>query len=358
MKIEQMKPSINARERKAVMDYLESDGWLTEYKKTREFEQKIAEYTKSKYCSVLCNGTVTLMTALMACDVKPGDEVLVPDYTMIATANAVSMVGAKPVFVDVERETLCMTDIEDKITKKTKAVMLVSINGRYPFVLPDILESCHHHDIVIIEDSAQSLGSFHYNKHVGTYGDIGSFSFSMPKIVTTGQGGALVMGNKKMKKSVDMIKNFGRRTSGVDTCSSFGLNFKFTDLQAVIGIEQMEKLEWRVERKREIYKLYRDLLEGTPGIDFIDTDLSQTTPWMNDILVTNRSRIVPLLQKNGIGVRPFYPAVHTQAPYKLVNGKFPNSIWVSRRGLWLPSAVSLSNEEIGYVCQTIRKVMK
>jgi len=358
VKIEQMKPSINSREKKAVFQYMHSDGWLTEHKVTRELEKKIAKYVGTKYCSMLCNGTVTLYTALMIHGVKPGDTVVVPDYTMIATANAVTATGAKPVFVDVERDTLCMDIVDERILSKAKALMLVSINGRYPHVLPDILESCHHYGVSVIEDAAQSLGSFHYNKHVGTYGEIGSFSFSMPKIISAGNGGCLVTNDKKIYDKVNMFKNFGRKKSGVDKSVCFGLNFKYNDILATILIEQMKKLDWRVDRKREIYKLYRDLLDGTPGIEFIDTDLSQTTPWMNDILVKNRSKVIPELIKRGIGCRPFYPALHTQAPYKSVKGTFQNSTWISNRGLWLPSAVSLSDEEVEYTCRCVRSVMK
>src|SRR3989338_5154722 len=191
--IPQMEPWFDEKEADAVYTYMKSGGWLTEFKKTREFEKSIAEYAKVKYCSVVANGTVSLSAALLAVDVQPGDEVIVPDYTMVATPNAVELIGAKAVFVDIEKDSLCM-DIEmfkSAITKKTKAVIFVSINGRYPKKIEEVVVFCKKNKLWLIEDAAQSLGSWYKNRHVGTLGDIGSLSFSAPKIISTGQGGAL-----------------------------------------------------------------------------------------------------------------------------------------------------------------------
>lgn len=358
-RINQMEPWIGEEEKRAVMEYLDSGGWLTEYKKTREFEQLIADYVGSKYVSVVNNGTVSLAIAIMALGIKNGEEVIVPDYTMIASANAVILAGAKPVLVDIDRTNLCL-DLDlvvDAITSKTKAIILVTVNGRYP-EMGKFVKFADDHNLYLIEDAAQSLGSRYNGKHLGTFCDVGSFSFSAPKVITTGQGGALVTDNEEFYHKILKIKDFGRAQSGVDHHENMGYNFKFTDLQAVIGIEQMKKLDWRVKRKKEMYKLYRDLLEGIEGIEFIDTELEDTSPWFIDVLVEEgqkeRDKLASFLDKKGIGTRPFYPAIHTQPPYSWVKGDFKNAEYVSKRGLWLPSASFLSEEDIEYICQNIK----
>ena len=358
-----MEPWIGEEEKRAVMEYLDSGGWLTEFKTTRDFEQMIADYVGSKYTLVINNGTVSLAIALMALGIKGEDEVIVPDYTMIASANAVVLAGAKPVLADINRANLCLDlDLVEKaITPKTKAIMLVTINGRYP-EMEKFVEFANDHGLSLIEDAAQSLGSRYNGKHLGTFGDVGSFSFSAPKVITTGQGGALVTDNEEIYHEILMIKDFGRPNGGVDYHEVMGYNFKFTDLQAVIGIEQMKKLDWRVKRKKEMYKLYKDLLEDIEGIEFIDTNLKDTSPWFIDILVREgkeeRDKLAPFLEERGIGTRPFYPAIHTQPPYSWVEGDFKNSEYVSERGLWLPSASFLSDEDIERICKEIKNYFK
>ncbi len=357
-KINQMEPWIDAKEQKAMAEYLKSGAWLTEFKKTMEFERRIADYTGSKYCVVVNNGTVSLAVALMAMGIGPKDEVIVPDYTMIASATAITLAGAKPVFVDINTKNLCLDfDLTKKaITKKTKAIMLVSINGRCPEV-GKFAKLAKEKSIFLIEDAAQSLGSKHHGKYLGTFGDIGSFSFSYPKIITTGQGGALVTDDKDLYQKVLKIKDFGREKSGVDYHEVMGYNFKFTDLQAVIGVEQMKKLAWRVDRKKKMAQLYEKLLKGVKEIECVKTNFISTAPWFIDILVPKdkRAELMAFLAENNVGTRPFYPAIHTQPPYAWVKGKFKNSDEISARGLWLPSSSFLTNKDIEHICGLIVK---
>ncbi len=235
--VHQMEPWIDENEVRHMSEYLQSGGWLTEFKKTREFEEMLERYTGSKHCVVVTNGTVSMAVAYWAKGIGAGDEVLVPNFTMVATPNAVRLVNATPVLVDVEAETLCM-DIEAaqrSLTPKTKAVALVSLNGR----APDMMrwrEFCDEHHLFFLEDAAQSLGSFQNGRHLGTYGDVGSFSFSAPKIITTGQGGALITDDDDLAAAIRKIKDFGRERGGIDWHDMMGYNFKFTDIQAVIGI--------------------------------------------------------------------------------------------------------------------------
>jgi len=354
--INQIEPSFDESEKKALIEYMDSDGWLTEHKKTEELEKRISEYTGSKYCVLVCNGTIALTTALLVHDIS--HEVLVPDYTMFASATSVELAGAVPKFVDIERETCCidLNEIKKQYILDIQAIMLVSINGRYPSNVEEIIEFCHDRNILVIEDAAQSLGSFYKNKHIGRYGDIGCFSFSVPKIITTGSGGCLITDDKEVYEKIKMLKNFGRKKSGIDNHEIIGYNFKFTDIQAVIGIEQMKKLPWRVKRKKEIYKLFMDHLSCVDDIEWINTNLKETTPWMIDILIENRDKLSEYLRKKEIGTRPFHPAIHTQNPYYFKYGrKYPISSYISEHGLWLPSSTILTDENIEYICDTITK---
>jgi len=358
-KILQMEPWFGEEEKKALASYMDSGGWLTEFKKTQEFEEMIASYVGSKYACVVTNGTISLFIALLALGVGKGDEVLVPNLTMIASANAVILAGSKPILVDINSKNLCMdlSSAQKSLTAKTKAMMYVSLNGRSDD-MDEVVSFCKKNNLYLVEDAAQSLGCRFKGKHLGTFGDIGSFSFSTPKVITTGQGGALVTDNEKLIDRVRKIKDFGREKSGVDKHITLGYNFKFTDLQAVIGIEQMKKLAPRVERKKEMFTLYKNELSNVAGIDFIETNLIDTSPWFIDILAEKKDKLTQYLIEKGIGSRTFYPPIHTQAPYKdwpeYKNAKFPVSEKISSLGLWLPSSTFLSDSDIINVCKAIK----
>ncbi len=351
-----MEPWFDEKEADALLAYMKSGGWVTEFEKTREFERAIAGYTGAKYCSVVNNGTVSLVLALIACGVGPGDEVVVPDYTMVASANAVKLAGAEVVFADVEPETFCLDFgcLKLATTKHTKAVVLVSINGRYPKTLEQTLAFCREQGIEVIEDAAQSLGSFHNGKHAGTLGDVGCFSFSSPKIISTGQGGAVVTNNESVYQRILKLRDFGREKPGADHYLTMGWNFKFTDIQAVIGIEQMKKLPWRVEKKKKIYAQYQKFLQGVRGVSFLETDLQEVSPWFIDPLVEKREELMVFLKKEGVGSRPFYPALHAEPVYGR-SGSFSVTEMIASRGLWLPSSSKLSDEEISDVCKAVKQ---
>jgi len=351
--IPQAEPSYGKEEIQAVVDYMNSGGWLMEFKKTREFEELISQFTRAKYCSVVCNGTVSLFIALRALDIGPQDEVIVPDITMAATPNAVILAGAKPVFVDIEKNSLCLDvgKVSEAVNSKTKAVMHVSLNGRAGD-LAGLKQLCERENIYLLEDAAQSLGSFYQGKHLGTLGIIGSFSFSAPKIITTGQGGALVTNDLALFEKIKRLKDFGRLQGGADFYEEMGWNFKFTDLQAVIGIQQTKRLQKRMACKKEMYSLYKELLSKVETVKFIETNLEETTPWFMDILVPERDKLIVYLKEKGIGSRPIYPALHSQPAYK-EKGSYSVAEKIAEEALWLPSSVTLTNEQIEYICKQI-----
>ncbi len=352
----QMKPWYGIEETQAISNYLSSDPWITEFKKTSEFEELLAKYLNVKHCIAVSNGTISLTLAALALGIGFGDEVLVPNYTMIATPNSVKMIGANPIFVDVEPETLCIDFelIRQAITPKTKAIILVLANGRYPKTdIDNYVKFANANNLFLIEDAAQSIGSYYKNgKHQGTVGDVGSLSFSSPKIISTGQGGAVITNSDEIANKIRKLKDFGREKGMLDIHNSIGYNFKITDLQAVIGIEQVKKIPYRVKRKKEIIRRYQDNLKLCKEIKFFNADYNLTTPWFIDCLVENRDGLVAYLKDKKIETRLMYPPINLQEAYKSP-GRFVNSEFVGKNGLWLPSFTQISNEEIDFVSQAI-----
>jgi len=361
--INQIEPVFGKEEINAGIRYLKSMGsgeaWMTEFQKTRDFEEAIAKFLHVKHCSVVANGTVAITLALASVGIKEGKEIIVPDYTFIASATAGEMLGARIVFCDVEKETLCIDfeDMKKKVTDKTKAIILVSMNARYPSKLKEILDYCDNMGIWVIEDSAQSLGSKAHGKYLGTFGDIGCFSFSMPKIISTGQGGACVTNNRELYERMKKIRNFGRETGNSDNFVCKGWNFKTTDIQSVIGIEQLKKLKSRVQKKKEMAMLYSKLLRKIPYIDLIPINFNDTAICSFDILVKDnveRNSLMIHLKIDGIETRPFYPPLHSCPAYGQI-GNFPVTKEICSRGLWLPSSVNLTEKQIRHIVSKIRE---
>jgi perosamine synthetase len=357
MKINQIEPFISENESKALSSYLSSGGWLTEFKKTKEFEKKIANYVGAKHSVIVPSGTTALYLSLLSIGIGPGDFVAVPNYTMIASINAIKWTGAEPIICDVDPYNLCL-DLNSLAPhlNKLKAIIYVQINGRSGD-MREVVDFCNNNNLLLIEDSAQAMGSCFKNKFFGTFGDLGVYSLTPHKIITTGQGGVIVTNNSSYYSKVCSLKDFSRIKPGVDIHNNIGYNFKFTDLQSVVGIEQMNTIEFRVNKKRKIYNDYFSNLKSIDQIEFFDTDLSQVTPWAIDIVLKSkkiRDGLADFLGKKSVGTRVFYPALNSQKPYaEYKKGSFPVSESISERGLWLPSSIGLSNIEIDFVCENI-----
>lgn len=358
--IPQYEPSFDDKESKALAKYMESGNWLTEFKETEKFENMLKDFIGSKHAFMVNNGTISLSLALLASGVKAGDNVLVPSLSMIATANAVRFIGANPIFVDIRDNCLNMSVTEAlKILNHVdiKAVIYVTFNGRWGNnEIWKLIDYCKNKNIKFIEDSAQGLGSFSYEgHHVGERADIMSISFSMPKIITCGQGGCLLTNNDELALNIKRLKDFGRENGGNDVHDYFGINSKITDLQAVVGIEQFKKLRYRILRKKEIYRLYSNSLKGVGDIKFIPTDLNYTTPWFVDIFTEKRNKLQVFLSGKNIGTRIVYPPMYSQKIYEGSTGKLPVTEEYSHKGLWLPCSFSLRDDEILWICDKIKE---
>lgn len=353
--IYQVEPYITENEVEAVTDYLRSGGWLTEYKRTEQFENMIAEYLGVKHVVVLTNGTVGLYLALLALGINSTDSVIVPDYTMIASPNAVMWTGAEVALSDIEPDTLCLDLNKVVLKENTRALMYVPMNGRSGN-MDEVVKFCTEHDIFLIEDACQAFASKWNDTYLGTFGDVGVFSFSPHKIITTGQGGAIVTNSDDIYEKVKKLKDFYRIKPGVDIHTGIGYNFKFTDLQSVIGIEQLKIIDYRVQRKKETYKTYMKALANVDYIKFLPIDLEEQVPWFVDVVLdTSREELISYLKAHGIGSRPFYPPIHTQDPYQQCEGDFQVTSDIAPRGLWLPSSIGLKPEEIDHILRATQK---
>jgi perosamine synthetase len=334
--IHQIEPRIGNAEVKAVTDYLQSGGWLTEHTKTREFEEALADFLGVKHCILTTSGTTALYLAYYNLKIPIGREssyrrvILVPDLTMIATASAVLSCTHEVMLSDIDKDTLCL-DL-------------------------DYLESILPHEIMAVA----YVSLKHKGKYLGTYGDIGCFSLTPHKIITTGQGGFVVTDSDELNCDIRKLKDFGRVKPGVDEFDTFGMNFKYTDLQAVIGLAQLESISWRIQVKRDMYAIYYNLLGDIPESDLYMFPLGEeTVPWFVDIYTPHRDKIARALSENEIGARPLYPPLHEQFPYKyqVDPGRGYNvTKEYSSKGLWLPSSLTLTQEDIIKICDVIKEV--
>jgi perosamine synthetase len=326
-KIVQSRPKFGEEEARALSEYTSGDVFYTEFRETTKLENFIKQKMNVKYCSMVTSGTAAIICALLGCNIKAGDEVILPAYTMIATLNAVKIVGATPTIIDVNRDTatIDLEHVKMAVTPNTKAVIHVSLNNR-DSGLKEISSYCRENSIFLIEDAAQSVGCSPY----GTVGDVGCFSLSTPKIISTGQGGFVVTNNEDIAKNVHMIKNFGRISGGVEKYETFGLNFKFTDLQAVVGLEQFKKLDDRVNRYKEIALEYNK---------YIQIEKFTSFPWFVDYYTKERSSLKEFLNKHGVETRECYPCL----------SDLPNSRYISENGLFLPTHMELTNCHIKYI---------
>jgi len=362
--IEQIKPLITNRCIELATEYLHSEGWIVEYKKTREFESKIEDFLGVQHCILTTSGTTALALACMAMFSRRDyrSEILVPNFTMIGTAHAITLASSLSKnsscfirLVDVGTD-LCL-DIDSLFTiNNVKGVIYVSINGRASS-LHRVRDLCKVNRWFLIEDACQAFGSKFDGRYLGTFGDVGCFSLSPQKIISTGQGGIVVTNDTFTATKIRKLKDQGRIKPGVDKFDSMGFNFKYTDLQAVLGLEQLRMIDWRIERKKHIYAKYLELLGNVPGVRMIRSSPG-FVPWYVDIFSKDRDSIVKALEDNYIGCKEVYPPLHRQYPFcegfeGYTDRKFPVTVTISKEGLWLPSHLELEDSEIEFICSIV-----
>jgi len=353
-------PVIGANEKDIILQVLD-DNYPNEGAPATEFESIIAERVGSKHAVAVTSGTSAMFLSLKACGIGPGDEVIVPDLTFIATANAVDMCGATPVLVDIDKNSLNIDPkyLEKVITNKTKAIMPVHVTGRSAN-MSAIIDIAEKYNLFVIEDAAEAFMSKSNGKCLGTFGITGCFSFSPNKIITTGQGGIIVTDDDEIHYRLRELKDQGRPvrgTGGDDIHHSRGYNFKFTNLQAALGLGQLSYLDERMERLKRTHEVYAENLQGIDAIHVLAFNVHEgELPLWTDVLVENRDEFVDYLQAKNIDCRKFWHPLHTQEPYKSSNRTFPVASALAPKALWLPSAFTLNDEDIIYIINMIRKL--
>jgi len=377
MNVPQFMPFIDNEEYLAIKDCFDNN-WVTEGPKAKEFNKKICEIIGVKYGVFAPNGTLALYLALKSLEVGPGDEVIVPDFTFIASANAVEMVGATPVFVDITDELqINILECERVLSPKTKAIMPVHIYG-FTSNMDEVMSFSYKNNLLVIEDAAQALGIQWKNKPCGSFGDVSAFSFFADKTLTTGEGGFIATNSDKLFNKLQYLRNQGRLTSGTFIHPEIGYNFRMTDIQMAIGLTQLKKMSTIITKKQAIHNLYCDLLKDVEEIKIINPN-PNIDPYIpfRVVLMTKyqkSSGLMEYMRDNNIEPRTFFYPLHLQPSYAKMGNQcskveqcfcekgeynkcktFPKSIHAYEHGICLPSFAALKKEQVVYVCETIKK---
>jgi perosamine synthetase len=350
-------PELGGEELSLLREVLDSN-FLNDGEFTTRFERELSELLGARHVVTVTSGTAALYLALAALEIGPGDEVIVPDVTFIATANAVCMTGATPVLVDVDPQSLNILPqgIEEAITPRTRGIIPVHISGR-GVDLDAIGKIAKVNDLVLIEDAAEALMSRRNGRCLGTIGAAGIVSFSPNKTITTGQGGAVLTDDERLHTRLRELKDQGRPqrgTASADVHPSVGYNFKFTNLQAAVGLAQLARLPQRVEGIRDLYRAYREGLEGVEEVRLLPFADEEVPQWV-DAIVEDREELFAHLAERNIHCRRYWYPLHTQPPYRRPDELFPNSSRLIPEALWLPSAFSLTADDAAEVCRQIRE---
>jgi perosamine synthetase len=355
-------PALVGREREYVLDCIDST-WISSTGEYLErFEAAFAEFCGVRHAVSCCNGTVAVHLALLAHDVGPGDEVIVPTLTYVASANPIAYCGATPVFVDAEPRTWNMDPelVADAITPRTRGIVVVHLYG-HPVDMDPILELAERHGLWIIEDAAEAHGARYRGRLAGSMGSLGTFSFYGNKIITSGEGGMVVCDDDRMAALVRQLHGQGQDPRRRYWFPVIGFNYRMTNIEAAIGLAQLECIDWHLARRREIAGWYREHLGNEEGIE-----LSPNAPWaesafwiacavLSESRFGTRDRVMASLADAGIETRPFFYPLHTLPMYRDASAAraFPVAEDLARRGLNLPSSATLERADVAYVCERL-----
>ena len=360
-------PSFCGNEKKYVNDCMES-GWISSAGKyVQLFEEKFAEFCEVKHAIACCNGTTALHLALLALDLKAGDEVIVPTLTYIATANAVSYCGAVPVFVDSESETWNLDPVEvlAKITPRTKGIIAVHLYG-HPAKMGLLREIANHHNLFLLEDAAEAHGALYQGQKVGSIGDMAAFSFYANKIISTGEGGMVVTNDDSLAQQARLL-----RGQGVDPNRRYwhpiiGYNYRMMNLPAAIGLAQVEQVETLIEKREKLAEIYHNELGSVKNISWQSQQpWAKHVYWMMNVILEGdkwktRDEIMKVLDEKGIETRPVFYPVHSLPPYlkSCSDESFPIAEHLARNGISLPTWIGLKDTDIKFICESLQECQK
>jgi perosamine synthetase len=331
------------------------------------FEKGFAQFCGVQHAIATNNGTTALHVALLALGIGPGDEVIVPTLTFVASANAVMYCGATPVFVDIEAATwnLDLNRLEAAITPRTKAIMVVHLFG-HPVDMDPVMEIAARHRLSVIEDAAEAHGAAYKGRVVGGIGHLATFSFYGNKIITTGEGGMVTTNDPTLARKVMMLKGQGQDFEKRYWFPIIGYNYRMTNIQAALGLAQLEQIEWHLGRRRENGRWYRDAFSAHPQFALqVEQPWAKSAYWINsvvlpDALPISRDEVMSRLNTLGIETRPFFYPMHILPMYAGLIGeqRFPVADSIAARGMNLPSSGNLTRDDVDYVVQAIVDVCK
>jgi perosamine synthetase len=345
-------------------------GWISsDGRFVGEFERAFAAFCGRRHGVAVCNGSAALEVATAAVNLQPGDEVILPTFTIIACAAAIIERGAIPVLVDSEPDTWNMDthQIADRITPRTRAIMPVHIYG-HPVDMDPLLELAGAHHLMVIEDAAEVHGAEYRGRRCGSLGDVSTFSFYANKIITTGEGGMLVTDDDALAERCRLHRNLCFQGPRRFVHQELGRNFRMTNLQAAVGVAQMERIEQSIAKKRWIGQSYTEHLQGIPGLLLpIERPWAKHVYWvyglvLDDTVPFDATEFARRLAARGVQTRPFFWPMHEQPVFRqmglFLNERYPVAERLARRGLYLPSGMALTESQLGHVCDAVRAVLK
>ena len=355
-------PSIGTKEREYMNEAFDS-GWISSKGPfISKFENEFAKFSSTKFAVSCSNGTAALHLAVKALGIREGDEVIVPNLTFASPANVVIYEKAKPVLVDVDKKYWCIDPdkVEENITKKTKAIIVVHLYG-HPTDMGKIMNLAKEHDLKVIEDCAEAHGATYKGMKVGSIGDIGCFSFYGNKIITTGEGGIITTNNQELAEKITILRDHGMRPSKRYWHDEVGYNYRMTNIQAAIGIAQMESIKEKILKRKWIARKYSEYIND-------NAELQSEMPWASNVywlptlllkentLTVSRDSLMVLLAKEGVESRPVFYPLNEMQPYKS-ELSFPNSNYVSYHGISLPVSNTFDEEDIRFISNVFNEAI-
>jgi perosamine synthetase len=362
-------PLLDGNEKKYLLECIDT-GWISsEGPFINEFEKKFASRIGRKHAIAVSNGTAAIDAAIEALEIGKDDEVIMPTFTIISCVGQIIRNGATPVFIDCSPNTWNMdvSQIEEKINKKTKAIMVVHIYG-LPVEMDPIIEIANRYGLKIIEDAAEMHGQEYKGKACGSFGDISTFSFYPNKHITTGEGGMILTDDDEIANKCRSLRNLCFKPGKRFIHDDLGWNLRMTNLQAAIGLAQLERLDEFVIRKRKMGSIYTELLneEESLQLPIAKTDYADNIYWVYGIVLNkkniNADEMISKLNEEGVGARPFFYPLHQQPVMKKYNikieGSYINSEDICRKGLYLPSGMSMDENKIHEVVARLKKILR
>ncbi|HEX3146373.1 MAG TPA: DegT/DnrJ/EryC1/StrS family aminotransferase [Pyrinomonadaceae bacterium] len=364
-------PSITQREIDYVTDAV-TNAWYANANTYHErFEKSFAEYIGVRYAVSLPSCTSAIHLSLLGLGVGPGDEVIVPDATWIASAAPINYVGATPVFADIDAQTWCISaaTLESCITPQTRAVIVVDLYGNMPG-MKELVEAAGNHDVAFIEDAAEAVGAEYEGKKAGSFGDTGVFSFHGSKTLTTGEGGMLVTNDEDLWRRILFLRDHGRPPGDKQFWNTeVACKYKMSSLQAALGLAQLERIDELIEQKQRIFSWYKEELSDIEGLTLNPEPLNgKNVYWMNTVVLRSdmgidKDHLLDEMRKKQIDCRPFFhplsslPAYQHLEQARIARERNRVSYDICPYGINLPSALNLTREQVGYVSQALRDII-